>query len=85
MSAANEKQVGGDHYKLGGEEHWDRVNRLGMNYFQAAATKYIERCYLKGKPIEDLRKSVHYLEKLIEIEQCKAAEGEATGAYVNQD
>ena len=36
MSAANQKQIGGNHYKHGGEEHWDRVNRLNLNYFQAA-------------------------------------------------
>jgi hypothetical protein len=57
MSAANQKQVGGNHYKHGGEEHWDRVNRLGLNYFQGAATKYVERCYLKGNPIQDLQRS----------------------------
>lgn len=85
--SANEKQIGGDHYKLGGEEHWDRVYRLNMNYFQAAATKYIERCYLKGKPIEDLQKAVHYLEKLIELEQREAEAYDAcepTHSYVNQ-
>lgn len=90
MSAANQKQVGGNHYKHGGEEHWDRVNRLRLNYFQAAATKYIERCYLKGNTVQDLQKAVHFLEKLIEIEQRKAdaacGDGsEPTSGYVNQD
>jgi hypothetical protein len=90
MSAANQKQVGGSHYKHGGEEHWDRVNRLGLNYFQGAATKYVERCYLKGNAIQDLQKAVHFLEKLIEIEQRKAdaacSDGaEPTRGYVNQD
>ena len=90
MSAANQKQVGGNHYKHGGEEHWDRVNRLNLNYFQAATTKYVERCYLKGNPIQDLQKAVHFLEKLIEIEQRKAdascGDGaEPTRGYVNQD
>lgn len=67
---ANERQVGGDHYKEAGrtgEEHWDRVWRLGMNYWQAAATKYIERYkYKNGK--QDLEKAIHYIEKLIELE-----------------
>lgn len=95
MSAANQKQIGGNHYKHGGEEHWDRVHRLNMNYFQAAATKYIERCYLKGNTIQDLQKAVHFLEKLIEIEQRKADRSctitASDGAdplsfgYVNQD
>jgi hypothetical protein len=90
MSAANQKQVGGNHYKHGGEEHWDRVNRLGLNYFQGAATKYVERCYLKGNTVQDLQKAVHFLEKLIEIEQRKADAycdngAEPTRGYVNQD
>ena len=90
MSAANQKQIGGNHYKHGGEEHWDRVNRLNLNYFQAATTKYVERCYLKGNAIQDLQKAVHFLEKLIEIEQRKAdaacSDGaEPTRGYVNQD
>lgn len=68
--SANEKQIGGDHYKEAGrtgEEHWDRVWRLKLNYWQAAATKYIERYrYKNGK--EDLLKAIHYIEKLIELE-----------------
>tara|TARA_R100000900_G_scaffold145913_1_gene133471 strand:+ start:528 stop:875 length:348 start_codon:yes stop_codon:yes gene_type:complete len=82
--SANNKQIGGNHYKHdSGEEHWDRVNRLGLSYFQACATKYIERAYLKGKPVEDLQKASHFIQKLIEIEQEKL--GEPTSAYVNQD
>ena len=66
------------------------MNRLNLNYFQAATTKYVERCYLKGNPIQDLQKAVHFLEKLIEIEQRKAdaacSDGaEPTRGYVNQD
>ena len=93
--SANDKQVGGNHYKHGGEEHWDRVERLNLNYFQGAATKYIERCYLKGNTIQDLQKAVHFIEKLIEIEQRKADarctvtistyDGEPTSGYINQD
>ena len=86
MSVSNQKQVGGTHYKRGGEEHWDRVNRLGLNYFQAAATKYIERCYLKDNVVQDLNKAIHYLEKLIEIETGNAgAELVEMCGYVDQD
>lgn len=68
MSTANEKQIGGAHYKRGGEEHWDRVYRLyGRGYFVGCATKYIERYHDKaGK--QDLEKAIHFLEKLIELE-----------------
>lgn len=69
MSTANEKQIGGKHYKRdGGEEHWDRVYRLyGRGYFVGCATKYLERYQDKaGK--QDLEKAIHFIEKLIELE-----------------
>lgn len=63
--AANDKQVGGSHYKHGGEEHWDRVARLKLDYMQGQITKYVERWKDKNG-IEDLRKAQHFLEKYIE-------------------
>ena len=65
---ANSRQVGGDHYKQGdgGEEHWDRVYRLGLDYFQACVTKYVERWRLKGG-LQDLHKARHFLDKYIEL------------------
>lgn len=66
MSKANKIQIGGDHYKNGGEEHWDRVFRLGLDYFQAAITKYVERWKLKNG-VEDLKKARHFLDKYIEL------------------
>jgi hypothetical protein len=65
---ANRRQVGGSHYKADGtgEEHWDRVHRLKLDYFQAAITKYVERCWKKNG-VEDLRKAQHFLEKYIEL------------------
>lgn len=66
--SANDRQVNGEHYKVEGEQHWDRIWRLyGRGYFVGCATKYIERHHLKnGK--EDLLKAIHFLEKLIELE-----------------
>jgi hypothetical protein len=68
--SANERQVGGEHYKRtdGGEEHWDRVARLKLDYFQAQVTKYVERCWLKNG-IEDLKKARHFLDKYIELKE----------------
>jgi hypothetical protein len=88
--SANDKQVGGNHYKKGGEEHWDRQWRLyGPGYFIGCVTKYVER-YQDKNGIQDLQKAVHFLEKLIELEQRKAdascGDGsEPTSGYVNQD
>ena len=71
MPKANDRQVGGDHYrKVDGEQHWDRVARLGLNYFQAMITRYVERYKHKGG-IEDLEKARHFLDKLIELETEK--------------
>ena len=84
---ANEKQIAGTHYKTDGEQHWDRIYRLyGRGYFVGCATKDLERYHLKnGK--EDLQKSIHFIEKLMELEYSDKIidDGEdATPAYVNQ-
>lgn len=70
MSKANGKQIGGIHYKQGGEEHWDRIWRLhGRGYFVGCITKYVERYHLTPKGgVQDLEKAKHFLEKLIELE-----------------
>jgi hypothetical protein len=66
--SANERQIGGSHYKKGGEEHWDRQWRLyGRGYFVGCITKYVERYHQKNG-IQDLQKASHFLEKLIELE-----------------
>ena len=75
MTTANDRQVGGDHYrqasaKVAGEQHWDRMWRLyGRGYFVGCITKYTERYHLKGG-IQDLEKAKHYIEKLIELEKA---------------
>jgi len=67
--SANARQVGGDHYKTGGEEHWDRQWRLyGRGYFVGCITKYVER-YHEKNGMQDLKKAQHFLEKMIELEQ----------------
>lgn len=66
--SANERQIGGSHYKKGGEEHWDRQWRLyGRGYFVGCITKYVER-YHEKNGIQDLEKAKHFLDKLIELE-----------------
>lgn len=72
--SANERQVGGNHYKKGGEEHWDRQWRLyGRGYFVGCITKYVERYHDKNG-VQDLEKAQHFLEKLIELEKSKRQE-----------
>jgi hypothetical protein len=69
--SANERQVGGEHYKTEGEQHWDRMYRMfGPGYFVGCITKYVER-YQRKNGYEDLQKAQHFLEKLIELEGAK--------------
>lgn len=72
--AANEMQVGGDHYANDGEQHWDRAWRLyGRGYFQGQITKYVER-YHKKNGVQDLEKARHFIDKLIELETVQLLE-----------
>ncbi len=76
MSVANDRQEGGNHYRIhgeSGEQHWDRIWRIygpevAYVYYAAVITKYVERYRLKNG-IEDLKKARHYLDKLIELEE----------------
>jgi len=68
---ANEKQVGGDHYKNMGVEPWDVVDtwplyqRIG--YYRGGALKYIMRMGGKDEEAQEIGKGIHYLEKLLEV------------------
>ena len=67
---ANSKQVGGQHYKTKSIQPWDYIADNGIGYFDGCAIKYISRYKEKGG-VNDLRKAIHYIEKLIEIEEKK--------------
>lgn len=68
MSAIS-RQVGGTHYKDKSIQPWEVIERNQMGFFDGNALKYIMRYKDKGG-VEDLRKAIHYIERLIEIE-CK--------------
>lgn len=61
---ANEKQVGGTHYKKSKFQPWD-WDRYGVGYLECNAIKYVTRYRDKGGK-EDLEKAIHYVDKLIE-------------------
>jgi len=63
MSKANDKQIGGRHYKNRKVQHWDYACQLP--YLEGLATKYIDRHREKGGK-EDLLKAIHTIEKMIE-------------------
>jgi hypothetical protein len=76
MPSANERQVGGQHYQVSGEQHWDRQWKLhGRGYFVGCITKYVERYHLKNG-VQDLEKARHFLDKLIELEAITAEHNE---------
>jgi hypothetical protein len=60
---ANDTQIGGDHYKTGGVEHWDWA--ADMPYLEARCTAYIAR-HQDKKGIEDIKKSLHFIQKILE-------------------
>jgi len=63
--SANERQVGGDHYKTE-YQHWDFAVRWQQNrYLESQATKYLSR-WRKKAGLQDLEKASHYIEKTIE-------------------
>lgn len=75
MSEFNDTQVGGNHYRATeGEQHWDRVHRLRLDYFQAQITKYTERAWEKNG-VEDLEKAYHFLGKYIELSRASGRKG----------
>lgn len=64
--AANEEQVGGQHYVSKAIQPWDYIVSNKMGYLEGNIVKYVSRYKEKGG-LEDLIKAAHYLEKLIEV------------------
>jgi hypothetical protein len=67
----NDKQHGGSHYKGKAIQPWDYVIANNMGYLDGTAVKYITR-YKEKNGVEDLKKAIHFLEKLIEVEEKNA-------------
>jgi hypothetical protein len=68
--SANEKQIGGEHYKGKAIQPWDYIAANNIPYLEGNIIKYASRWRDKGG-IDDLRKVIHYAEKLIELESEK--------------
>ena len=65
MSNANDKQIGGSHYKDCGIEPWDYVLQNKLGPLEHGVIKYVTRHRHKGGK-QDLEKAMHYLEKAME-------------------
>lgn len=70
QTQANEKQVGGKHYKQFKYQPWDVVVDWNLGYLDGTALKYIARWKDKNG-LEDIKKAIHFLEKLLEVESGK--------------
>lgn len=64
--SANSHQVGGNHYAKHAIQPWDYIVSNNLGYLEGNIVKYISRWRDKGG-IDDLRKVMHYTEKLIEV------------------
>lgn len=75
-SSANSRQVGGGHYKAmeeaGGIQPWDFILPNRLEWAQGEAIAKIARWRSKGG-IEDLEKTIHLLQKYIEVEKAKGS------------
>lgn len=68
---ANSKQIAGEHYKKYGDlQPWDVILKWNLGYLEGTALKYIARWRDKGG-LDDIRKAIHFLEKLLETETGK--------------
>lgn len=68
---ANDRQVGGQHYKEMDVQPWDVVDtwpieqRIG--YYRGGALKYLMRMGSKDESAVEIAKGQHYMQKLLEI------------------
>lgn len=95
MYTANDKQVGGTHYKGDDKneiQHWDYCWIKKFDPFQYQITKYVER-WRRKNGLEDLRKARHFLDKYIELAETEyegtpkqtEVDAEPGTRYVDQD
>jgi hypothetical protein len=74
MTNANDREIGGNHYKTMPIEHWDLVEIFKWDYHSARAIAYLMRWQDKGG-IEDLEKAIHFIQKRIELEKIRTQNG----------
>lgn len=67
---ANAIQHGGTHYKDKAVQPWDYIASNNLGYFEGNIVKYVSR-WKEKNGVEDLKKAMHYLQKLIELTEAK--------------
>ena len=66
--SALEKQVGGSHYVTKGIQPVEYIHANTLGFCEGNVVKYVTRWRDKNG-IADLRKAIHYIELLIELEE----------------
>jgi len=64
------KQVGGNHYRDKGIQPIIYIHANDLGFCEGNVVKYVTR-WREKNGIADLKKAIHYLELLIELEQTK--------------
>jgi len=77
VSALGE-QVGGDHYKGRAIQPIQYIHANGLGFCEGNVVKYITR-WREKNGVADLRKAIHYIELLIELESTAALGYEYAG------
>lgn len=70
MPSAFERQEGGDHYLNMAIQPSEYIHKNGIGYMEGTAIVYLSRHKAKNG-VEDLRKAIHTIEQLIEMEEGK--------------
>ena len=65
--SALQQQVGGDHYRARGIQPIEYIHANNLGFCEGNVVKYVTRWKEKGGEA-DLRKAIHYLELLIQLE-----------------
>jgi hypothetical protein len=65
--SALQQQVGGDHYRDKGIQPIEYIHANNLGFCEGNVVKYVTRWKDKGGE-DDLRKAIHYLELLIQLE-----------------
>lgn len=82
--SASERQVAGTHYSSS-LQHWDFITDhcgFSAEYYIGCATKYLTR-HRKKNGRQDLEKSMHFIEKLIELSKRHTAALQSKRAFPN--
>ena len=82
MFDSNRKQVGGDHYQSS-IQTWDYIIAHDLGYLEGNVIKYVTR-HRKKNGMQDLEKALHYLQKLIEVEDARLQRTQARDSQTGQ-